>query len=447
MASLDNIVTVSISVADRAVDQAGFGIPMVVGPTQAFGERVRTYTAASALTSMVSDGFAVTTPEYKAVAALLASSTQRPTTIKVGRRAAGNVPTQAITFTPVDVIEGKVYTITINGTEFSTTADATPTATEIATALHTAINAGSEPVTSTDNTGSLTLDDDVAGAQNDIYASAGAFSVDEGGSDANVATELAAILTADASWYGLVLASNSTAENLAAAAWANSNKKLFVAVSADTDQIGAGSSDMASTMETAAYHYAGAMYHQRPMAFAGAAWLGQMLATDPGSATWKFRLLSGIATSGEPLTGAAHLSATAIANLAAKTANYYVDVGGTGMTFEGYASSGRFFDVTRFVDWLSARLQEDVVNLLINSPKVPYTDGGIAQVQGRMLSVLEQGVDSGGLAKDPRPTVTVPLKSAVAAGDVAARNLPSVQFSATYSGAIHNVAISGTLTL
>ena len=440
MPNLSDVVSVSISVADRAIDQANFGIPMVLGPTQVFAERVRTYSASTALTSMVTDGFTTSDPEYRAVAALLSNPTNRPLTIKVGRRAAANVPTQSITFTPTDLVEGKVYTITINGTEFSATADATPTATEIATALHTAINAGSEPMTSTDNTGSLTVVDDVAGAANDCYVSSGDFTVDEAGSDASVATELAAILAIDSAWYGLVLASHSTAENLAAASWANTNRKLFVAVYMDSDLGGGGSSDAASVMETAAYHYSGSMYHERPGAFPGAAWMGYMFAQQPGSASWVAKLLSGIAVS--------DITDSFAANLRTKTCNYYVSIGGAGWTFGGYASSGRFFDITRFVDWLEARIQENVALEFANSPKVPYTDAGIARIQSRVQEVLEQGVDVGGFAEDPRPECRVPKKADVPAADVTNRQLTLVTFSGTLAGAIHQVVpVTGTVTL
>lgn len=439
MASLSNIVTIAISIADRAVDQASFGIPLVLGPTQVFPELVRTYAADTALASMVTDGFTTSDPEYRAVAALLAAPTQRPPTIKVGRRASGNVPTQDIQFTPISVVEGKVYTITINGTAFSATADSAPTATEIATALHTAINAGSEPMTSTDNTGSINVADDVAGAANDIYVSAGDFTVDDQTSDANVATELAAIDAVDSTWYGLVLASNSEAEAVAAAAWAETNKRQFVAVSMSTDLYEAGSSDMASTLETSSYNYTLSMYHQRPGSFPGAAWMGQQFAQDPGASTWKFDTLNGIAVS--PLTE------TQIANLDGKTCNYYVDFGGLGLTAEGYGTSGRFADITRFVDWLAARMQEEVVNALANLPKVPYEDAGISLIAGAMQSVLEQGVDVGGLSNSPRPVVTPPLKSAILAGQITVRNLPDMKFSGVLAGAIHKVALSGTLTL
>ena len=440
MPSISDFVSVSLAIGDRTLDRASFSKIMILGPSQVFPERVRTYEASSALTAMTTDGFTVNSPEYKAMAAVLASNLNRPDVVKVGRRAAANVPTQDLTFGPLDVVDGAIFTIDVNGTEFTYTTGAAEGAADVAAALVSAINGGSEPVTATDNLdGTFDIVDDVAGAQNDFYGKAGKFSCVDNSVDANVATELAAIATIDDEWYGLILASNSEAENEAAAAWANPLGKQFVPVSMSTDQKGAGSADTASTLQGLSYNYVGAKYHERALSFPSAAWMGQMYSYEPGQATWKFKELEGIAKS--------NLTATEATNLKGKNCNYYVDIGGRGMTFEGWAASGRFMDVTRFADWLVNTVQVNVANILANNPKVPYDDGGILKLSGGVKEALEEGADNSGLALDPAATVTPTYKADQTTTDIANRHLAGMKFSATYTGAIHSVTISGTLAL
>ena len=75
------------------------------------------------------------------------------------------------------------------------------------------------------------------------------------------------------------------------------------------------------------------------------------------------------------------------------------------MTFEGKTPSGEYVDVTRFVDALSAGLQEDVFATLLNQDKVPYTDGGASLILGVVKARLQQGILDGGLAEVDVPAV------------------------------------------
>jgi hypothetical protein len=58
----------------------------------------------------------------------------------------------------------KIYTVTLNGTAFAYTADASATVAEIVTGLAALINAGTVPVTAIDNTTTLLLESDLDGA-------------------------------------------------------------------------------------------------------------------------------------------------------------------------------------------------------------------------------------------------------------------------------------------
>lgn len=441
--STDN-VSVVITVADKAIDQAGFGVPMIVGPTQAFVERARTYAASTALASMATDGFVATDPEYLAMSKVLAQN-PRPSSIKVGRRAAANVPDLDCDITPATPVEGEIFTLAITGAGGAEThtaiADATPTAVEIATALFTAVNGGANAVTAVDDTGSTSITGDVAGEVFDITCSAN-LGFDDVTVDAAVATELAAIAAYDNDWYGLILASHSTLENVAAAAWAETNKKLFFPASNDTDILSDTAGNFLETLNTASYNYTAGMFSRSPGEFPGAAWMGNRFPLQPGTETYKFVTLAGVTVDS--------LTATDISNIRSNKGNYYFSSQGINMTSEGWAASGRYIDVTRFVDWLVARLGEAVFSLLVNDAatgKTPMTDSGINKVVSAVEGVLETGVRVTGLSDNPKPVVTYPSAAAISTANKAGRILPDIDFSGTLGGAIHKTTLTGKVSV
>jgi hypothetical protein len=438
---LSNAVTVSISIADRAVSQQGFGTPLILGSAQAIApDRIKTYEASTWSTAMLADGYTATDAEYLAANAMMAQST-RVNQFKIARRSSSNVPTQSFTITPLDVEEGKVYSVLINSTTFSVTADTSDTATDIATALASAVNGGSEPVTATDNTGSLDLDEDVAGAQDNIRF-VGDFTIVDNTSDASVATELAAILALDTDWYGLILTSQAPAEITAAAAWAESNKKLFYAMSQSTDVYGSGSSDLASTLQDSSYNYTKVWQNQDPADFHNAAVMSKEFNFLPGTYTVTYQNIAGVSASS--------YTTSQLTNLKNKAAGVIEPLGGINVAYRGDMASGRYSDTTRFLDWLQARIEESVANLLINARgKVPFTDQGITQVKNAVEEVLLLGVARGALVGqgDEAPTVTAPRASAVSLTNKANRTLPDVNFTATYTGAIEKVTIIGSVSL
>ena len=57
------------------------------------------------------------------------------------------------------------------------------------------------------------------------------------------------------------------------------------------------------------------------------------------------------------------------------------------------------------------------------------------------------GILDGGLAADPAPVVTAPKVADVAAADKVARRLPDIDFTATLAGAVHEVVISGVISV
>jgi len=218
--------------------------------------------------------------------------------------------------------------------------------------------------------------------------------------------------------------------------------KIFVASSSDAAIKDSGSStDVAATLQASAFLKTGLLFHQDPNEeFPEGAWPGKIVALgDPGTATWAFKTLAGITPT--TLTGAER---TAILD---KNASVYETTAGINHTFDGKVASGTFFDVERSIFFIRARLAEDIFQALANTAKIAFTQGGISIIEGIIRNRLNDFVDSGLLAADPAPVVTVPAIKDVPKADKLSRTLNNVEFSATLAGAIHQINIKGFVSV
>lgn len=430
--SIRDIVNVQITRETTAVSQVGFGTLMILGAHKVFNERIRFYMSADAI---LEDGFLSTDPEYVAALAAFAQS-PRPAQVAIGRRTVDTVNINVSS-----VVIGVDYTVTINGVEFTYTSDTGDAEAQIIAGLIAEVNGGSEPVTASTASSKLVLTADVSGE---------AFTVTVGqrlalekpyvASD-SIQEDLTAVNSENDNWYGLVITSRDPQDVEDAAEWTEAQVKIFGTASDDADMLDAlSTTDIAAVLKAGEFARTFVMYHKDASTeFPDAAWFGRMLPTPPGSATWNFKILSSISAS--------NLTSTQRINLYAKNANSYEYRGGTNVAREGKVAEGEFIDVIIGVDWMTARLTEQIYALLRNKPKVPYTNAGVAMVEAEVRAQLDQSIAQGIISNDPAYIVTAPLVRDVPSNDRANRHLPDVRFTATLQGAIHSVQISGVVSI
>jgi len=256
--------------------------------------------------------------------------------------------------------------------------------------------------------------------------------------------ELQAILDEDDEWYTLITLYNSNAYVLEAAGWIEGVGRTYVVDVNDTACVTTPLSGATDTLaDLLALGYARTMYafHTRPAAMMSAAWMGRFLTSLPGKATPKFKTLQGVET--------VKLTSTQRANLIARRGNSYELAGGRGITFEGTVGSTlfAFFDVTRNRDWLADELRSTVFGVEVGADIVPYTPAGISAVYGAVRGVIFGiAADQGVIALDPEPVVTAPKISEVSANDKVERVLRNVKFNGTLQGAVHKVAVVGSVS-
>lgn len=117
----------------------------------------------------------------------------------------------------------------------------------------------------------------------------------------------------------------------------------------------------------------------------------------------------------------------------------------------GNAAGGEKLDIILSEFWIKSNMERDLAKLKAKTPKVPYTDAGIALlidvVNNRLQMAVEQGIiatDADGMAE--YEVSYVPLGE-VSQPDRANRTYDGIAWEARLSGAIRTGTISGILTV
>jgi hypothetical protein len=269
--------------------------------------------------------------------------------------------------------------------------------------------------------------------------------------DGGIASDLNAIILQDTDWYGLISVFSSPAEVLAAATWVEANQKLFATQTQDTRVVSSSTLDIASTLFSDSFARSFPIFHPDNAEFSDAAWFGACLPLDPGSETWCYHTLAGVAVTKLTLAQQNYATGTSEASFAnGKACNIYVTIGGQDCTFPGLVSAREFIDKIRGCDWYRNTGQTNVFSLFVErsnaGSKVPYTDEGIAAIKGRLASANSAAVQRGFFASDPAPYVRVPKAADIDSITKKSRRLTQVVAGGTIAGAIHELTVVATLT-
>lgn len=438
MTDITEVVSVNVSIQDATPSVANFGTIAIFsgdGPLGA-GTWQGTYDASpTGLAAMVADGFAVTGAAYLKASAICAQS-PRTDKFKVYKKAVKTTISKTVTVTKTTPGFKQTLEIGVGGafTPISYTNGASETTTTIATALELLI----EAVAGIDSSAAaavITVTPVTAGDPIYIRNVTRFLTIDDASADPGIATDLAAAAGEDPDFFGFVIDGHGGAEIAAAAAWADSNSRMFLGCSQDTDIVTAGSADVASVIKSATRNFAAVFFSRDPASAPEAALMARQFSRDPGSSSWHMK----------PITGTIvdNLTATELGLARGKNAITFVSIKGLNRTLDGKAGSGRFLDITHGVEWLKARIGERVYGVEANAEKIDYTDDGIAQIEAEVRAQLADAEGRKFIAAGW--TVTVPKASNVSTADKGNRLLKDVKFNATLAGAIHKVQIDGTV--
>jgi hypothetical protein len=430
--SLDSIVNIQISRQTAGVTQAGFGVPLLLSSDVAFENEVRTYETITGVGEDVSN----TTLTYKLAQKIL-GQTPRPRQLKIFKT--GTKVAQVVTITPVAVNDHE-YVVTIDGEDYTYTADTDAAASEIVAGLLALINADSNAKVTASGTTTLILTADTAGIpftyslNDDANMTAVLTTANYG-----LVDDLLKAIDLDNDFYFIVTQENGKAHVINLAQTVETLKKIYLVRCEEAAVITNATTDLASELKALTLFRSGVAFNKDDELCLEAGMIGRCAPLDPGSETWAFKTIAGVSTD--------KFTESQETYLKNKNCNYYVTIAGVNVTQGGKVAGGEYIDIIRFIDWIQARMQEAIFSDMAKLDKLPFTDAGIAVIENDMRSVLKNGVRVGGIASEQDFTVTVPKAKDISQADKAARRLTGMKFTAVLAGAIHAVEIQGTVTL
>lgn len=444
--SLDTLVNVNVSLTAPGVTRAGFGKGLLVSYSADWVERVRTYTSAPGVLA----DFSSTAVEYLAALKYFGAAT-KPKELQIGRGALA--PTVVKTLSVKSAVNSTDYVVHVFSGGVKQTAtytsDSSATNDEIATGLASAINALAAPApnftAAATGSGGSKVVTCTGAAAGDWFAlecaNRALLACVDSTSNPGIATDLAAIVNEDDSWYELLTVYNGAAMVAAGAAWVETAGKLYNVASDDTaiaTHALSGATDLAAALKGSAYARTALFFHPRAEEFADVAKCSYFLPIDPGKDNWRLKTYKGVTP--------AVYTPTEIVNLKAKRAGFYYTLAGTSTDGgDGMTASGEFIDTTRGIDWWKIRLQEDGANLLMQSNKVPATAAGYELIANVIRARNAIGVTQGVIAPSPKPTVTMPEVGS-ADFDPDTRALTGIQTVWKYASAINSITVNATVT-
>jgi len=256
--------------------------------------------------------------------------------------------------------------------------------------------------------------------------------------DASFAEAYLLIAKENNNFYGVVITSKDSQDQLAISELIEADRKIFGISSDDNKMLDiADTNNILHAIHELNRKRTFVIYNSNAGVYPEAAWFGLMLTKPAGSATWGYKKLSGFA--------ADNISDNEADSLGAKNGNYFCSFAGTDIMLTGRMGNAEWIDTVRGLDWLDNHLKVQVGNALIRSEKIAFTNSGATVIEAAIFFALKDAANMDILDKDTIE-VSVPDIRNLSEATKLKRVLPNVTFKAVLVGAIHTVRIQGSLS-
>lgn len=174
-----------------------------------------------------------------------------------------------------------------------------------------------------------------------------------------------------------------------------------------------------------------------------AALVGRAASMEAGSFTYKNLILTGILPQ--------KLTEAQVEAIHKKGGITFIAKAGDNVTTEGKVAGGEYIDIIDSEDYIIQQLTYRTQKLLNKSDKVPYDNNGIAMLESVAVDVLHDAYNNGMIANNadgaPDYSVAYALRADTSAEDRAARRYLGGTFRFALAGAVHEVEITGEITV
>jgi hypothetical protein len=445
---LSDVINATILLSDPPIGLATFGVPLVAAiltaPQVALwgADLVREVTPGNWKTELEDVGVTTSEDLWVCLSDLFAQEL-RPSLVLLGRRATAVAQVYRVTI-DATVADG-TYTVTIDGNDVDFVAVGS-TQTLVRDGLISAINADAivAPLVTAAifDAASLNVTADFAGRP--FTASTSGPAGDISGAQITASVGLPEDIedwrAERDDWYCLLETSHNDNNIHAAYPTIETLTKVFVSQSSNADAQTAATTDVGNVLRLAGIARTIVIWHDDDDEFVDAAAVGRLLPTEPGSNTWANKGLASV-------TG---IVPTSVANLTTKNYGWIerYDAEGISATRRMRVAVGTPIDLIIARDFMVDLIRVDQATLELNSPKVPYTRRGAAQIDAVLRGSLER------CANDPYNIVdgetietSIPLPSSQSSVDRGNRHFPGIVWSATVQGAIETMDVAGTLVV
>lgn len=206
----------------------------------------------------------------------------------------------------------------------------------------------------------------------------------------NISDDIRLAILATTDWYVLINGSHLAIDLLQAAETIESERKLHLVQSSDSDITTAVDTDVFSKLQAAARQRTAGVYHPTNSEGVISAWAGDVTTDGPGAVNWSAIPLAGF-------TGQLFPDQSIAANTRNKEGAYLerFERRNEDIMIGGYAFDGRPFDLRRALDTFCMNVEFALFDLLVRQRVVPYTAEGIARAEAEILAEWDRAVSAG----------------------------------------------------
>ena len=243
--------------------------------------------------------------------------------------------------------------------------------------------------------------------------------------------DLTALLTANINQTFTVFYCTNAGDTFVSAlsTWAEANGRFYAATTQNKAMVKSG------------IRHAFVGYHSVAGDYMTEKLVTYMLVRPIGSVNGKFKTLVNTAE-----------SVVTDAELATLHANYlgtYIEDMGNLQVTQAQTQSGEYVDVVLGALWIKLEMESQLRQLSLSTPKIPYSNAGIALLKDVVIRVLQQGAINGIILLDENGNATYTMNAITREGtsvnDRADRVYNGISWTASLAGAIESATISGTL--
>lgn len=282
---------------------------------------------------------------------------------------------------------------------------------------------------------------------------------------AELQAQLDLLAAYDNDWYSLTVTEElrDVAATVGIAVWCESKRKLALIDTNDVDTENPADTTSIAAVTKGLYERTALFYHTSSAVYLGAsmaAYLSTRNFDDPATGyNMKFKAAPTI-----PAVNIGSAALTAVTGFtpgvgqsttAGHLANTLIDIGGQVFLVEGSVQKANtFIDVIHATDWIVSRTEEEMLNILLNNAKVPYTNRGMQMLAGAIRTIMQLGVAAGIVDEDvdsdgnysPAVEITIPdVYTDVTASQRASRIAPAIACRFRYAGSVNYVTVNFTL--